>query len=233
VEGYLLDKNSASIPASNSIFGDPKSGVVKSLYISATYTEPVCAGNMPGIVTGSTPTGGSGIYTYQWESSTTNANSGFSAATGTNNTQNYVPGVLTQTTWFRRKVTSACYSSSSSVIMIKVSVCNKSAEILSDAAIKSQSLESFILKAYPNPFTERLYIEFSNVTNTHVRLEIFDIAGSKLETLFDNNTERGQSYKVEFTPKMNGSCVLIYRLIMDNETRQGKVIFQENKLFEK
>jgi hypothetical protein len=229
VEGYLLDKNSAVISASNSIFGDPKLGAVKSLYVSATYTEAVCAGTMPGTITGSTPTGGDGSYSYLWESSTTSANSGFSPASGINNSQNYVPGVLAQTTWFRRTVTSACYSNTSSVIMIKVSLCVKSGEIVTDASTMFPSIESPILKAYPNPFSQRLYIEFSNETFTQARLEIFDIVGSKLETLFDNHIDGGKIYKVEYNPKMLGSCVLIYRLILDNETHQGMVLFQKSK----
>ncbi len=114
-QGYLLGKNSATIPASNSIFGDPCIGTAKHLYISATY-----ASTLSGTITGSTPTGGTGIYTYLWESSTTSASSGFSPATGTNNTKDYTPGSLTQTTWFRRTVTSGGVSNSSNVIQVNV-----------------------------------------------------------------------------------------------------------------
>ncbi len=114
-EGYLIGKNSATIPASNSIFGDPCIGTAKHLYISATY-----AATLPGTITGSTPTGGNGIYVYLWENSTTSASSGFSTAPGTNNTKDYTPGSLTQTTWFRRTVTSGGVSNSSNVIQVNV-----------------------------------------------------------------------------------------------------------------
>lgn len=46
----------------------------------------------PSLLTGSTATGGNGSITYLWESSTTSASAGFSAASGTNNTQGYTPG---------------------------------------------------------------------------------------------------------------------------------------------
>ncbi len=121
VEGYLLGKNSASIPATNGVFGDPCSGTVKRLYVLTTYTQPICAGTSPGTITGSLPTGGNGIYTYLWESSITGPASGFVAASGTNNTQNYAAGNLTQTTWFRRTVTSAgCFTDVARVIQITV-----------------------------------------------------------------------------------------------------------------
>jgi hypothetical protein len=42
--------------------------------------------------------------TYIWESSTTSDISGFNLAAGTNNTEDYIPASLSQTTWFRRKV---------------------------------------------------------------------------------------------------------------------------------
>ncbi|WP_369765998.1 T9SS sorting signal type C domain-containing protein [Flavobacterium sp. WC2429] len=122
-EGYLLGNNSATIPANNGVFGDPCVGTVKKVYILASYIEPICNGSKA-TLTGSTPSGGTGTYAYLWESSTTSATTGFSAATGTNNTINYTSGSITQTTWFRRTVTSCTLSSTSAVVMIKVNGTN-------------------------------------------------------------------------------------------------------------
>jgi hypothetical protein len=119
-EGYLLGNNSATIPATNTVFGDPCVGTLKRLYILTTYTEPICAGSIPATISGSLPTGGNGTYVYLWESSTIGPLGGFSAASGTNNLQDYAPGVLTQTTWYRRTVTSGVCSNTSAVILIKV-----------------------------------------------------------------------------------------------------------------
>ena len=59
-----------------------------------------------GQIIGTQPVGGTPPYTFQWQSSTTSATTGFSAAPGTNNQQNYTPpALLTQTTWFRRVIT--------------------------------------------------------------------------------------------------------------------------------
>ncbi|MEO8416731.1 MAG: hypothetical protein ABI472_23905, partial [Ginsengibacter sp.] len=119
-EGYLLGNNSATIPVTTAIFGDPCYGTVKRFYIAASYTAPICAGNLPGTIIGSVPAGGDGVYVYLWESSVTSGGSGFSAAPGTNNTKDYTPGALTQTTWYRRTVTSGGFSNTSIVILIKV-----------------------------------------------------------------------------------------------------------------
>ena len=83
--------------------------------------QTICNGQTPAGLTGTLPTGGNGTYTYLWQSSTTSAVAGFAAAGGTNNTQNYTPaGAFTQTTWYRRTVTSGTCSDISPAIQITV-----------------------------------------------------------------------------------------------------------------
>lgn len=134
-EGYLLGNNSATIPANNNVFGDPCYGTVKRLYILATYTEPICAETTPGMIMGTLPTGGIGAFSYLWESSTTGPSGGFVAAAGINNLQNYTPGALSQTTWYRRTVTSNGFSDVSNVLLIKVKP-----EIAGNTILSSQSI---------------------------------------------------------------------------------------------
>lgn len=64
-----------------------------------TATQALCSGSTPAGLTGNI-VGGSP--TYAWESSTTSSISVFGAASGPNTGQNYAPGALTQTTWYRR-----------------------------------------------------------------------------------------------------------------------------------
>ncbi len=89
--------------------------------ISADQT--VCMNEIPAALTGGTLTGGTGTYTYQWQSSTVSATTGFTnIATATNAT--YTPGVLAQDTWFRRIVTSGpCANNISNAV--KITVVNK------------------------------------------------------------------------------------------------------------
>ncbi|WP_299818026.1 gliding motility-associated C-terminal domain-containing protein [uncultured Pontibacter sp.] len=83
--------------------------------------QEVCRGTTPAPLTGSAPTGGSGTYTYLWESSTTNGATGFTPAAGNNTSQSYTPGIITRTTWFRRTVSSAaCASYVSQAVQITV-----------------------------------------------------------------------------------------------------------------
>ncbi len=84
-------------------------------------TRNICSASTASQIHGSQPTGGSGTYSYLWESSTTGPDSGFSPATGTNNTLDYNPGNLIKTTWFRRVVNSGvCGASTSNVVEVNV-----------------------------------------------------------------------------------------------------------------
>jgi len=152
-EGYLLGNNTASIPATNAVFGDPCSGTVKILDVLATYTEPICSGNTPGTISGALPNGGNGIFTYLWESSTTSSSSGFVPATGTYNTQNYTPGSpLTQTTWYRRKVTSGACNNTSTTIQLTVNALPTITGTLSVCAGLTTQLTGSATAAAVNPW---------------------------------------------------------------------------------
>ncbi|AMM53015.1 hypothetical protein TH61_16490 [Rufibacter sp. DG15C] len=85
--------------------------------------QEICAtGAAPSPLTGSIPTGGVLAKTYRWESSLTGNSEDFQTAAGTNTGQNYSPGVLTQTTYFRRLVSSGgCDSVVSNIVKITVS----------------------------------------------------------------------------------------------------------------
>ncbi|GAA4502202.1 hypothetical protein GCM10023172_25230 [Hymenobacter ginsengisoli] len=81
--------------------------------------QTICAGATPAPLTSATsPSGGTGSFTYQWESSPNNTT--WTAISGATSAD-YAPGPLTATTYFRRQVSSgACATSPSNVVMITV-----------------------------------------------------------------------------------------------------------------
>jgi hypothetical protein len=107
------------------VCNEANSGVVKITVqqpisnntIAASQT--ICSGYTPAGLTGSTPGGGDGNYTYQWQQKTTGSFSNISGATG----KDYQPGALLETTQFRRIVTagSACSSHTSATVTISIS----------------------------------------------------------------------------------------------------------------
>ncbi|MEX2590859.1 MAG: hypothetical protein WD334_11700, partial [Chitinophagales bacterium] len=102
---------------SNQITINVQDAIAENLIEAA---QTICAGDVPDELLGEAATGGDGLYNYLWESSTTSSGSGYTAASGTNTGQNYSPAVLTETTWFRRAVSSGECTDTSNVIEITV-----------------------------------------------------------------------------------------------------------------
>ncbi len=102
---------------------------------TAGAAQSICTGSVPVALSGSLATGGNGTtYNYGWLSSTTSATAGFAPASGTNNTQNYVPSSLSQTTWFRRAVTSgSCATDTTLAVQITVNVAGTWTGVTSNA----------------------------------------------------------------------------------------------------
>ncbi|WP_289663702.1 T9SS sorting signal type C domain-containing protein [Flavobacterium panacagri] len=119
VEGRLLgNSGTVKIRATNTNFlPDPCVNTYKYLRVIAYYSQAICSGTAPGEITGSDPSGAGG-YSYQWQSSTS-ATGTFAPITGAN-AKNYTPGVLTQSMYYRRVVTSGTCTSTSPIILIKV-----------------------------------------------------------------------------------------------------------------
>jgi hypothetical protein len=79
---------------------------------------------------------------------------------------------------------------------------------------------------YPNPFSERAYIEFSAATDSRAKLDIFDVTGKKLSTLIDQNVNAGEEYRLEYEPGTIANGILFYTLTIDNEVKTGKLIYR-------
>jgi len=66
-----------------------------------------------------------------------------------------------------------------------------------------------LLKAYPNPFMEKLNIEFFLEKDTKMKLEIFNIEGKRLALLFEGNVKAFELQKFEYrTPVSLGGMVI-------------------------
>src|SRR5690606_11431437 len=97
------------------VLSGPKPDTSSAVFISVrppmannriSTSQTVCFSTAPSVLVGTLPTGGSGNYTYSWESSTSGPDNGFTTAAGKNDGKDFQSAGLTQTTWFRRIVTS-------------------------------------------------------------------------------------------------------------------------------
>ena len=75
----------------------------------------------------------------------------------------------------------------------------------------------FGLNVYPNPFTDNIYFELQLMTDSKVLLEIVDIKGSKIATVFDDLVVAYDLYRFEYAPENLYRGLLSYRLIVDGQ----------------
>ncbi len=73
------------------------------------------------------------------------------------------------------------------------------------------------MNAYPNPFSDKLNIEFTLTEGSKAALEIYNAAGQKLATLFDGYAGASELVKVEYNAGEVAGGMVIYRL----QTEQG------------
>lgn len=89
---------------------------------------------------------------------------------------------------------------------------------------KSVFLDRFALAAnYPNPFNARTVIEFTVPVSTPVCLEVFDILGRRLETLFESPRAVGH-YRIPFDGSLYPSGIYFYRIQVGQQTVSRKMI---------
>ena len=76
---------------------------------------------------------------------------------------------------------------------------------------------------YPNPFNPSTTIEFSVSSEGIVYLEVFDITGRKIITLFNEHVQSG-SYTVEFNGDNLPSGLYFYKLTSGSDSITNKML---------
>ncbi|HPE76291.1 MAG TPA: T9SS type A sorting domain-containing protein, partial [Draconibacterium sp.] len=100
------------------------------------------------------------------------------------------------------------------------------------AEITTQSDNTLILKdadlkVYPNPFSEKLRFEFVSPESVNARIDLYDMTGRMVKTIFEAPVEAGVSYEAEFRPESIISGIYIYRVTLGEAIYNGKVVFKK------
>ncbi len=117
----------------------------------------------------------------------------------------------------------ATYNEITATLLQQVKNKVKAAEIIT--GIESV-IEYADLKVYPNPFSERLKFEFVSPVDTHVRIDMYDLTGRLIRTVFNNQVEAETKYTTDFIPENTVSGMYIYRMIMGESVFNGKVTYK-------
>ena len=88
---------------------------------------------------------------------------------------------------------------------------------------KAEIVESSQLLAAPNPFATTTLISFQVGTEETVSLDVFDIRGAKVATLFDGMAEAGQKYQVSFGAEMASGTYIAKLTTANGEVQHIKL----------
>lgn len=100
----------------------------------------------------------------------------------------------------------------------------KSAEI--ESGLISQ-IENPNISVYPNPFDKVLHFEFVSPIDIHACIDIFDVTGRKVKTVFTGPVEGNVNYRAEFVPVSTVSSMYFYKMKLGEEVFYGKVVFNK------
>lgn len=107
---------------------------------------------------------------------------------------------------------------------------NNSAEdanvVVSAPLIGSAAID---VKAYPNPFSDKVYFDLNFSTYGKVHLEIFDNRGTKIATLLDRQVYAGEAFQLEYTPQNLVSGMVLYRLSFNGKEFTGRIVYQDKQ----
>lgn len=91
--------------------------------------------------------------------------------------------------------------------------------------VPEPALREFALKQnYPNPFNPETIVKFSVENTARATLEVYNVLGQKVATLFDEIAEAGQYYKVRLNGTSLASGMYIYRLQSGTRTDVKKML---------
>jgi hypothetical protein len=81
-----------------------------------------------------------------------------------------------------------------------------------------------LLQNYPNPFNPATEIKFSVENTARATLEIYNVLGQKVVTLFDDVAEAGQYYRVRLNASSFATGLYVYRLQSGTRTAVKKML---------
>ncbi len=100
----------------------------------------------------------------------------------------------------------------------------RSSTQLSHANTNEQS-DEMTVSAYPTIFSDHATVEFTPVHNGYARVEIINLGGAKVSTIYNGNVEAGKTYQAIFSAENHSGGVYIFKITTGNkEVKAGKII---------
>jgi hypothetical protein len=96
--------------------------------------------------------------------------------------------------------------------------------IINSSELSIQSVENLRVSAYPNPFAEKVNFTIVSPVSGKASLEVYNMFGQKLQTVYEGYLTAGRTQLVEFRPGTMAAGTLIYKLNVGGKQVTGKLI---------
>jgi gliding motility-associated-like protein len=145
-------------------------------------SQTLCSSQLPTVLTGTSPSGGNGNFSYLWQTSPDGVS--WSNAAQPNSQANYTPGNVLSNTWYRRIVNSGvCAAHTSASISISI-ILQTSLSVNNDTICENQSAtltavglpSGGVYTWYTNPIQNTASITVSPQVSTTYQIQ-YDVAG--------------------------------------------------------
>lgn len=104
--------------------------------------------------------------------------------------------------------------------------CDDSDYEYKSAKILTPLVENARLDVYPNPFSRQVRFEFAVPEDGNARIEIFDMTGRKVKTVFEGAIAKDVVYDAEFRPETQISGMYLYRMTLNGTVFNGKMNYK-------
>lgn len=98
--------------------------------------------------------------------------------------------------------------------------------IFNEADLQS-GIDEMDYNIYPNPFNEQVYFEFNSPSEVMAIIDIYDMTGRKIKTVFEQEVKADFTYKAEFTPENLVSGMYYYRMQLGQTVINGRLIYNQ------
>lgn len=85
--------------------------------------------------------------------------------------------------------------------------------------------DNIVMNVYPNPAREAAVVEFNIPTEGQVTIEIYNLVGQKVKTLYNDIATEGQTHVVKINSMDYEAGVYYVRLNTGSETISQKIVF--------
>jgi hypothetical protein len=83
---------------------------------------------------------------------------------------------------------------------------------------------TFSLQAYPNPFADKLNVNWTADATEYIVLELVDQSGNSVSRLYEGYVQRGESYEVSLTAEQLRDRMYFYRYRSTSRLEYGKLL---------